>query len=151
MGEQNTKIHFHVQYSSEFFRIPTDLTILLENFAHSSYLENITTEVSGYPGILFGRSRFINYEEDFNKSDRGFIDFMDKKEISRSPLTLCVFSSLYYSIVSDAHASSHFPYRRTAVGTHLGLMKCILKYNSWVCILGTKRILKQVRSSLIMC
>ena len=117
----------------------------------ASYLESITTEVRGYPGILFERSRFINYEEDFNKSDRGFIDFMDKKEISRSPLILSVFSSLSYSIVSDAHISSHFPYRRSASGTHLGLMKCILKYNSWVCILGTKRILKQVRSSCLPC
>ena len=117
----------------------------------ASYLEKVCTEIREFPGVFFQRSRFINYEEDLQAGDKLFIKFLDKKGISRCSLVLSAFSSFSFSIVNNAHLNGHFPYRRSAVGSHLGLVRTVLKYSCLVHIISAKKVLKEVRSGCLPC
>ena len=117
----------------------------------TSYLDKISVELKEFPGILFQKSRFINYRSNLSGHDKLFIEFLDKRGISRAPVVLSAFSSFSYAIISSAHIGAHFLPRRSAIGNYLGLIRTILKFSSHVHIIAAKRVLKEVKSSCLSC
>ena len=54
----------------------------------TSYLDKISIELKDFPGILFQKSRFINYKAGLSGPDKLFIEFLDRQGISRAPVVL---------------------------------------------------------------